>query len=442
VADQAKRGVAVNDLATLATSILSRSKLAARSGTQFGGRRDLYEVLGYDRVLTYDDYYARYRRQHIARRIVTAKPAATWRHAPVVLEDKDRGSDTSFEGAWRDLDQRVGVTMALRQADQLAGIGRYGILLIGIRGGGGLERPLHPDSRRGTKSVLYLRAFPEGFADIKVIDGEPSSSRFGLPMVYELDLGTNGLPLSRPIAQVRHRVHWSRVIHIAEEPESDDVLGTPRLEVVDTLLADLAKTIGASAEMFWVGADRGMQFDVKSDDYELSQDDENLLTRELDEFYHGLRRYIRTTGVDVKQLGGTPADPRGVFEPILDLIAGAVSIPKRILLGSERGELASSQDQSSWVEHIQERQVTFAEPRILRPLIDRLVWLGALPAPADGYQVEWPTLFAKSDGEKADEAFRVAGALERYARASGRPVGDLMTPDEFRERILGLPPRS
>jgi hypothetical protein len=330
--------------------------------------------------------------------------------------------------------------MALRRADQLAGIGRYGILLIGTRGSGGLERPLRPDTRRSPKSVIYLRAYPEGAADIKVIDSEPSSSRFGLPTVYELDLSSDGLNLSRPVAQQRQRVHWTRVIHIAEEPESDDVLGTPRLEVVDTLFDDLAKTIGASAEMFWVGADRGMQVDVR-DGFDLSEADQENLTNEIDEFYHSLRRYVRTIGVDVKQLGGIPADPRGVYEPIIDLIAGAASIPKRILLGSERGELASSQDRTSWVEHIQERQQTFAEPVILRAFIDRLVWLGALPAPAEGYQVEWPSLFSKSEDDRANEALKIASAIERYARASGTPVADVMSPDEFTERVLGLPER-
>ena len=88
--------VALNELAAMAT-IVSRAQLAARAGTQFGGKRDLYSTLGYSRVLTFADHYARYRRQHIARRIVTAKPAATWRHKPVVFEDKNPDTDTAFE---------------------------------------------------------------------------------------------------------------------------------------------------------------------------------------------------------------------------------------------------------------------------------------------------------------------------------------------------------
>ena len=46
------------------------------------------------------------------------------------------------------------------------------------------------------------------------------------------------------------------------------------------------------------------------------------------------------------------------------------------------------------MSQIQERHEQFAEPSILRPFIDRLIWLGALPAPV-GYEVEWPSLFTK-----------------------------------------------
>ena len=65
------------DLAINTSVILSRAMLAARAGQQFGGARDLYQVLGYKRGLAFADHYARFRRQNIARRIITSKPSAT-----------------------------------------------------------------------------------------------------------------------------------------------------------------------------------------------------------------------------------------------------------------------------------------------------------------------------------------------------------------------------
>ena len=72
----------------------------------------------------------------------------------------------------------------------------------------------------------------------------------------------------------------------------------------------------------------------------------------------------------------------------MKLISAASGIPLRIMTGSERGELASTQDDGNWASRIEERQLHFAEPMILRPLIDRLIELRALPEPSDGeYQL-------------------------------------------------------
>ena len=209
---------------------------------------------------------------------------------------------------------------------------------------------------------------------------------------------------------------------------------------MDTLFDDLAKLVGGSAEMFWQGAERGLHLDAR-DGFSLKDNEAaaDLLTDEVEEYIHGLRRFIRTEGIDINRLEGKVADPSGPLEGVLNLIAGATGIPKRILLGSERGELASSQDEGNWVARIEERQQKFAEPRILRAFIDRLVWLGALPEPGEGFMVEWPSLFVKSDEEQARTALQIATAVQRYAQASGRELEDVMTVEEFRVRVLGLP---
>jgi hypothetical protein len=111
-------------------------------------------------------------------------------------------------------------------------------------------------------------------------------------------------------------------------------------------------------------------------------------------------------------------------------------------LGSERGELASSQDAANWAGRIAARQLNFAEPVILRALIDRLVKWGALPKPSAGrYTVVWDALFEKDDTEKATIAKTWAEAAEKAATATGGPV---MTAEEYRGEFTpfaaALPP--
>ena len=82
-------------------------------------------------------------------------------------------------------------------------------------------------------------------------------------------------------------------------------------------------------------------------------------------------------------------------DAILTQIAGSKAIPKRILTGSEMGELASSQDRDNWKDQINGRQTGYAGPYIVRPLVDRLIKYGYLPTPKKGpreYEVRCPQI--------------------------------------------------
>jgi hypothetical protein len=105
---------------------------------------------------------------------------------------------------------------------------------------------------------------------------------------------------------------------------------------------------------------------------------------------------------------------------ILNDISGGAGIPKRQLIGSERGELASSQDESNFLGTVAGRQEHDAEPGILRPVLDRLIATGVLPEPEGGsYTVEWPSLFELTEEEQSQVALNLAQALKNAA-----PMGD------------------
>lgn len=397
----AARTYTAEDLAVFAGILVERSKLAGSLGMQFGGDRDMYKALGYPQSLSFNDYYTRYKRQDIARRIVNSPAQDTWRTQARLLDgDTDKG--TPFLDAWQALVEKRGVWRALAQVDRLAGIGRFGVLLIGFAGDARLKDPVAPGSMAGPQDVLYLRAFHEGDVSIEAFEQKTNSERFGLPLRYKITISDG--------QQVE--AHWSRVIHVAENAV-DDIYGEPRLEAVFNRLNDLEKIIGGGAEATWKLMRKGFALDVKPD-YELSTDAENDMKEQVEEFEHGLRRFMMTRGMTVQDMGSEVVDPTGLFNAIIALIAGATGRPQRILLGSERGELASSQDEANWAAIIEARREQFAEPAMLRALIDRLLWAGALPTPKAGrYAVEWETLFKLTEGEEADIADAYTAALER-----------------------------
>jgi hypothetical protein len=416
----------------LMAALQSRAALAARLGLMFGGRRNMHELLGYKADLGYADFKARYLRQHLAHRLVRVYPEATWAQPPSVEEDNTNDIDTPFEAAWSALVTRLNVFAALERIDVLANLGRYSVLLIGLRGQPALDQPARPV--RGPEDVLYLTPYSEEFASVERLEGNPGVETFGKPLLYRFDFSRGNDATKRPLPVGQGLVHASRVLHVAEDILDDEVYGTPRLEPIFDLLDDLFKVVGGSSEIFYVDAKKRLVFAMR-DDYRLDPADEAALTAEIEEYVHELRSFIRVQGIDVKALESTVASPKDHVEVIMALIAATTGIPKRVLEGSERGELASTQDADAWLQRISRRQRQFGEQRMLRPLVDRLVALKALPLPAQPYQVSWDNLMSLSEDQQATIAQKVATALNQYASGLANTI---VPESEFRSIYLGL----
>jgi len=372
MATEAKKVVNMKDgdareLMALASSI-SRAALSSQLGKTYGGERDIYAALGYSLNLTFEDYFGRYKRQDIAKRIVKAPVAASWRKKPMVSEAAE--NETAFEKDWSELLTTTKVFHYLSRIDVLSGIGEYGVLLFGFDDSEDLVAPVE-----SAKSLLFLRPYSQLNAEVSDWDMEISSPRYGLPNIYTLK------PAMADRKSAQHlKVHHSRVLHVAEDCDEDDVFGTPRLKIVYNRLQDLELISGGSAEMFWRGAFPGLGFSMDKD-FQMDTQTAADLRTEVEEYMHGMKRYLRLQGIDIQQLTPQVADPSNHAAILLDLISGATGIPKRILVGSERGELASSQDENNWNSRVDERRMDHVEPMILRPFIDKLIDVGVLSEP-------------------------------------------------------------
>ncbi len=422
-------------LRALNSILISRDMLQGFEGRSFSGARDIYKVCGYDQNLTFDHYYSKYHRGGIAGRVVDIYPDETWRKNPIIYEDPDEDKITDFEKAMMELEEKLHLFHYLERVDRLSGVGRYGVLLMGVAGGGDLAGPLAEGSLT-QDDLIYLKVYMEGSAEIDSFVADNKDSRYGKPEFYKLKVNDAKTQEAKTV-----KCHWTHVVHIAENCEEDDVYGRPRLQRIYNLLYDLEKLVGGSAEMFWQGARLGLHVNVNPE-YQMGDlagdiDDEfTKLQDELDEYFHGLRRFIRTRGVDIDNLGTQYESPKEGFETIINEMCGTTGIPQRIMLGAERGELASTLDEANWISRIAERQHSYAEPSILRPFIRHLQWLGVLPETPKGYKVEWPNLFEMSDKDKSDIAVKKSTALRNYAPITPELV---VPPDEFRNWV-GLDP--
>lgn len=435
--------VTPQELLAIYTQLVQR--LTLRHGVTFVGERNLYDTLGYKPQLLYADYYERYQRGGIAHALINTFAEETWRLPPVVreMEKPDEETATVFETTWRDLAKRLKFWQTCARADRLASIGRYAVLVLGLRGQTDLSLPAAPV--RGPDDLLYVQAFSEEHCTILDLVSQDTSPLFMTPRLYNIDFSrrqessTLGQSPWRPSLAGSYGqllpVHASRVIHVAHNGLEDDIIGTPSLQAVWNYLDDLDKIVGGTSEMVWKDAKRRFVAALR-DGAVLSPEDEAALDDRVKQFAHQLLDVLQVRNIDVSQLSGQVPDASNNAQTLIQLIAGTKRIPTRRLLGSESGELASSQDEGNFASTIASRQLQDAEPLILRPAIDRCITLNILPTPRKGYEIEWMPLLSESEQEKAATALAWSTVFEKFAGRLNSP-SDILPLEIFLQDIVG-----
>lgn len=455
-----------------AETLLQRRAAESLVGMLYDGDRDVYETLGYDRNIRPQQYRDRYERQDMAAVVVDTPAQTAWRSRPLITDqptgDQSSATDsatgggeshsvTAFERGIDKLFDSHRLLHYLQRADRVAGIGRFGVLVIGFADGedASLDQPPDPAEFTGDpeEDIGYFATFDETAVEVDV-ETDPRSDRYGKPTSYDITFDTGG---GNPTEET---VHWSRVIHIAENVLDNEVYGRSRMKQVWNRLLDLEKVVGSSAEMFWRGADR--KFVANSKGEQIVNKEE--MQKEVEKLIHDLDNVAYLRNVELEAITGDSPDPSGVAELIITIIAGKTGIPQRILTGSERGELASTQDRATFYGRIAERQQQFCEPVLLRALIDRLIKSQILPTPIDeidagftgrnghdeaggsryrapgdsgAYRIEWPTLFELNEVEQAEVEATRAQALNNASM--GDPL-QIASVEEIRSEVFGWSP--
>jgi len=418
-----------SELLTFSSELMNRASLFSRLGQQYGGDRDVYEALGYPLVLTYDDYASRYSRQDIARAIINRPVQFTWK-GPVTITELGDGPKKVLEKAWIKLERKLKLKSKFVRLDKLASIGTYGVLLLGFNDVKNQDDWKTPVDKKNNK-LNYVKPLGEGNAKISSYVKRSSDPRFGMVNSYDITLTNPGGDSTTTFV-----AHYSRVLHVVPELLESEIEGVSALKSVWNRLMDLEKLVGGSAEMFWRGARPGYQA-IMDPDYTMGATMEAALEGQIDEYEKNLRRMIVNQGVEFKALESQVSNPKEHVEIQIDMISSVTGIPKRVLMGSERGELSSAQDATGWLNVIQTRREEHAEINIIRPFVDMCIDYGILPAPtAEDYQIVWLDLFASSDKDKAEVGRIRATALREYV--SNPLAAEIMPPTAFFDFFLGL----
>jgi hypothetical protein len=296
-----------------------------------------------------------------------------------------------------------------------------------------------PDKRTPGMELTFLRVFSESLVQIVQYESNILNPRFGRPVRYRITLNDpreqhSGVGL--PLATVH--VHWSRVIHLSDSgsnTSSSEIFSPPAMRPVLPHLLDARKVRGGSAEMYYRGAFPGISIETHptlGGDVEI---DRTSTRNMMEQYMNGLQRYLALTGMTAKSLAPQVVDPEKQISAQYQAIAIQLGVPMRKLLGSEKGQLASSQDDDDWLDKLRERHMNYLTPKLIVPFINRLIMLGVLPEPKEGYTVNWPDLTNQTAKEKALIAVGRTKAIAEYI-ASGMFI--LITPLNYFTNIIGM----
>lgn len=304
--------------------------------------------------------------------------------------------------------------------------------------GGGNGLPGESQEVQGSRKLLYIRVFPESLIQIMQYEQNMASPRFGQPTMYRVTLNDPmqkqtgvGLPLSTV------EVHYSRLIHIADvgsNAVSSEIFAAPRMRPVLNQLIDLQKILGACGEGYWKNAFATLAAETHP---QLGGDvtiDSADLREQMKKWRDSLDRVLAATGVTWRTISPQVVDPNSYVQNELNAICIKLACPLRVFMGSEIGQLASGQDAYAWAIRVQERRKNYLTPRLLVPLIDRLIKVGVLPPPQEGYTISWNEEQKLTPAEQVQVGAGFTGALSTYI--SGQ-VDQLIEPVTWLTEVMG-----
>ena len=152
---------------------------------------------------------------------------------------------------------------------------------------------------------------------------------------------------------------------------------------------------------------------------------------------NGLQPWGALMGMAAKTVAPAVVDPKSHFDTKVKAICVKLNISERRFVGSAPGSMGGKGDAESGDDstdkNVIARQDRYLTPRVVAPFVNRLISVGVLPVPEEGYHVKWPPMTEVSEKEQAEVCLTRTQALVAYVSGG---VEALISPVDYLTREM------
>lgn len=404
----------------------------------FGGdskRPNFYRDYGYPENLAFEHYMMMYKRNGIAAAGVNRAIETCWQSYPVLQEKEETHKETTLEKQIVDAFERLNFWSVLSEADRFSRIGKYAGVIFRFRDNLPFEQPVARVGG-GLDGVAEVIPVNEGQLTVSELYSDTTQpDTYGKVKMYQFTeqeiTDTTDTTKMRQFMVHPDRVHiWSKNMTIWNDPI---------LEPGFNDLLTIQKINGAGGEGFWKNAkaapilnvDMNAQLNSLATMLGVPLDElGDKLDTIVDDYNKGLDATMVLQGIEPKLLSVTLPSPEHFLMGPMQSFAASISIPLKILLGSQSGERASTEDAKEWNKTCNSRRENYIKPNIISIL---RMWEKYGILARKPWYLLWGDLTESSSQEKADLGAKMADV---NAKMRGNGENDVFDANEIRE-VMG-----
>lgn len=404
-----------------------------------GAKHNHYKDFGLPETVDFQLLYSFYERNSLAKAAVDKTVRKTWQDPPWLLETPRDGSEgstkkeTRLEKAIRQHFAKIRFWTKVMEADRRSLVGRYAAVILRVADGRRTDEPLEAVTG-GLDALIDIIPVWEGQLRVKDYDNDQMSMSYGEPLMYEYDESQVANSAS-PTQGQRNRkltIHPSRIIIWSPDGTME---GESALKAgINDLLA-IEKIVGAGGEGFWKNAKQApiLEMDKEADIQKMAramgippEKITDIMNEQVADWQKGFDELLMVQGMTAKLPKVELPDPEHFFMNALQSFAASFDIPLKVLVGTQTGERASTEDASQWNQTCNFRRKNTVIPNILQ-IVQRLEACGIIKVNPEWF-VDWTDLTEATMLEKIDRAGKMAKVNKEAADI-------VFTPTEIRATV-------